>query len=110
MSQDGDLERDDEDVNLHHKSGFYGNSERKHRSSAFSSSLTWDSDSEKETFDGIFLHIYYVNVHTFAKDEVRDMFFACMYTVLGRLLAPFVKMSSIYKSKYTVNIGVSGDL
>ncbi|XP_026772191.3 protein Wiz isoform X1 [Pangasianodon hypophthalmus] len=51
LSQGGDLERDDEDVNLLHKSAFYGNSERKHRSSAFSSSLTWDSDSEKETFD-----------------------------------------------------------
>ncbi|XP_058268956.1 protein Wiz isoform X3 [Hemibagrus wyckioides] len=51
LSQGGDLERDDEDVNLLHKSAFFGNSERKHRSSAFSSSLTWDSDSEKETFD-----------------------------------------------------------
>ncbi|KAI4877541.1 hypothetical protein NFI96_015810 [Prochilodus magdalenae] len=29
----------------------YGNSTRKPRSSAFPSSLTWDSDSEKETFD-----------------------------------------------------------
>uniref|UniRef100_A0A3B1J5U9 WIZ zinc finger b n=1 Tax=Astyanax mexicanus TaxID=7994 RepID=A0A3B1J5U9_ASTMX len=29
----------------------YGNSQRKPRSSAFPSSLTWDSDSEKETFD-----------------------------------------------------------
>ncbi|MCJ8739368.1 hypothetical protein PDJAM_G00046380 [Pangasius djambal] len=51
LSQGGDLERDDEDVNLLHKSAFYGNSERKQRSSTFSSSLTWDSDSEKETFD-----------------------------------------------------------
>ncbi|KAF7698141.1 protein Wiz isoform X3 [Silurus meridionalis] len=51
LSQGGDLERDDEDVNLLHKTAFYGNSERKQRSSAFASSLTFDSDSEKETFD-----------------------------------------------------------
>ncbi|XP_060757556.1 protein Wiz isoform X3 [Neoarius graeffei] len=51
LPQGGDLERDDEDVNLLHKSASYEKSESKHRSSAFSSSLTWDSDSEKETFD-----------------------------------------------------------
>lgn len=54
LSQGGDLAGDDEDVNLLHKSAFYEDSERKHRPSTFSSSLTWDSDSEKETFDGIF--------------------------------------------------------
>ncbi|XP_060748093.1 protein Wiz isoform X2 [Tachysurus vachellii] len=48
LSQGGDLEREDDDVNLHKSAG---NSDRKHRPSAFSSSLTWDSDSEKETFD-----------------------------------------------------------
>lgn len=62
MSQGDDLKRDDDDISPLHKSAFYGDSEIKHRSSAFSSSLTWDSDSEKETFDGIFLHLYYVNV------------------------------------------------
>ncbi|KAM9457942.1 uncharacterized protein wizb isoform 3-T5 [Clarias gariepinus] len=49
LSQSDDLERDDEDVNLLHRSAFYN--EKKHPSSAFSSSLTWDSDSEKEIFD-----------------------------------------------------------
>lgn len=71
MSQGGDLERDDEDVNLLHKSAFFGNSERKHRSSAFSSSLTWDSDSEKEIFDGIFC-IFILSVHI-TMNEARDI-------------------------------------
>ncbi|TSK87511.1 Protein Wiz [Bagarius yarrelli] len=49
-SQGGDPDRED-DVNLPHNSAFIGNSKREHRSGVFSSSLTWDSDSEKETLD-----------------------------------------------------------
>lgn len=81
LSQGGDLERDDEDANLLHKSMFYGDSERKHRSSAFSSSLTWDSDSEKETFDGIFC------IFITSPCIIRMR----LYSRLARLLAPFIK-------------------
>ncbi|XP_072549625.1 uncharacterized protein wizb isoform X2 [Salminus brasiliensis] len=57
LSQGSGLERGDgeEDSGLQRsllpKTEPYANSQRKPRSSAFPSSLTWDSDSEKETFD-----------------------------------------------------------
>ncbi|XP_076844868.1 protein Wiz isoform X4 [Brachyhypopomus gauderio] len=47
---DGDGDREGPESVLP-KPGPYGNNQKKPRSSAFPSSLTWDSDSEKETFD-----------------------------------------------------------
>ncbi|XP_062874674.1 protein Wiz isoform X2 [Trichomycterus rosablanca] len=50
LSHDGCLESNDGDANPQ-KIIFYGSNQKKRQSSAFPSSLTWDSDSEKETFD-----------------------------------------------------------